>query len=178
MRAECVSFSSPIGTCALAWTSDALVAVHLPEAKAPNTIKTLRERLTQRGFETTSKPATSIPIFVQTAIDCVREQLSGNDADITSIPLDLSNVSPFHRKIYKALQKTHPGQTVSYGELAAKAGSPKAARAVGQAMAKNPWPLVVPCHRVLSSTSKLTGFSAPGGTTTKAKILELESRGQ
>jgi methylated-DNA-[protein]-cysteine S-methyltransferase len=87
----------------------------------------------------------------------------------------LETVSPFFRKVYACANRIPSGSVRTYGELARQAGSPLASRAVGQAMARNPFPLLVPCHRVIGGNRKLVGFSAPGGLHTKARLLELES---
>ncbi len=86
----------------------------------------------------------------------------------------LENVSPFHRKVYNALCKVPAGKTITYAELARRAGSPGAARAVGTAMAKNPFPVVIPCHRVVAGNGKLGGYSGRGGVATKKALLALE----
>ncbi len=86
----------------------------------------------------------------------------------------LEHVPPFHRKVYKALCKVPAGKTVTYAELAKRAGSKGAARAVGTAMAKNPWPIIIPCHRVVAGDGKLGGYSGRGGVATKRALLVLE----
>lgn len=86
----------------------------------------------------------------------------------------LETVPPFHRKVYRKLCKVPAGKTVTYAELARLAGSPGAARAVGQAMAKNPWPIIIPCHRVVAGNGKLGGYSGRGGPATKRALLALE----
>jgi methylated-DNA-[protein]-cysteine S-methyltransferase len=86
----------------------------------------------------------------------------------------MEGVSPFFQRVYAIARTIPAGETLSYAELADRAGSPKAFRAVGQAMAKNPFPVLVPCHRVLAAGGKLGGFSAPGGTATKVRLLDLE----
>jgi len=91
-----------------------------------------------------------------------------------SVDIDLADAPPFHRSVLAACRRVDYGQTVSYGQLARKVGNPRAARAVGQAMARNPLPLVVPCHRVLHSDETLGGFSSPGGLSEKEKMLRLE----
>lgn len=92
----------------------------------------------------------------------------------TVLDILLENVPPFHRKVYMALCKVPPGKVVTYAELARRAGSPRAARAVGTAMAKNPWPVIIPCHRVVAGNGKLGGYSGRGGVATKRQLLELE----
>lgn len=106
------------------------------------------------------------------AVDCYFE--SGQflwDLD----QLDWQDVSPFHRRVLRECYRIAPGTTLSYGELAAKVDSPGAARAVGAAMARNRWPLLIPCHRVVGSSGKLTGYSGVGGIHTKRQLLDLEA---
>ena len=92
------------------------------------------------------------------------------------IPVDFGRVGEFQRRVLEQCRLIPYGCTVSYGELAAKAGSPRAARAVGNCMAANKTPLLVPCHRVVHSGGRLGSFSAPGGTTTKRRLLAMESQ--
>lgn len=104
----------------------------------------------------------------------VSRHMSRGDVDLSVIPVDLQGVSLFHRKVLQALRETKPGEVVTYGELAARVGVPGAARAVGEAMARNPIPLIVPCHRVLASGGGDGGYSALGGLATKFALLRLE----
>ena len=160
-------FETPIGPCGLAWGENGLIGVTLPDATAEAT----RARLLRRYPEALG---TNPPPEVLEAKRRILDLLAGEPADLTGIALDLDRVGDFERRLYQALRAVPPGQTVSYGELAARFGEPNGAQAVGQAMGKNPWPIVVPCHRVVGSNGKLGGFSAPGGTRTKLKILEIE----
>jgi methylated-DNA-[protein]-cysteine S-methyltransferase len=104
----------------------------------------------------------------------MRAHLGGELSHLLDVPFDDAGLPAFHRRVYEALRKVRPGETVGYGELAALAGSPGAARAVGQAVGKNPLPIVVPCHRVLASGGKPGGFSAHGGVGTKLRMLAIE----
>ena len=81
---------------------------------------------------------------------------------------------PFHRRVYAVARAIAPGTTLTYREVAARLGEPDAARAVGQALARNPIPIIVPCHRVVACGGKPGGFSAPGGIVTKFRLLDLE----
>lgn len=104
--------------------------------------------------------------------ECLERYVRGERVEWPRVPLALHDKTPFQQRVYTTLRDTvHYGETISYGELAARAGSPKACRAIGTAMARNPWPVLVPCHRVLSS-SGLGGFSA--GLDIKRLLLELE----
>jgi methylated-DNA-[protein]-cysteine S-methyltransferase len=100
--------------------------------------------------------------------------LNGTPQDYVEVALDFARIPPFHQRVFTALREVPSGRTVTYAELAALAGSPKGMRAVGQAMARNPWPIVVPCHRVLAGAGKMGGFSAYGGIATKARLLADE----
>ena len=93
------------------------------------------------------------------------------------MPLDLDGVPEFHRRVYDVARAIPPGETRSYGEVAAALGEPGAAQAVGRALGRNPVPIVVPCHRVLAADGRLHGFSAPGGIETKRRMLALEGAG-
>ena len=90
------------------------------------------------------------------------------------MPLDLESVPAFHRRVYEVARTIKPGTTLSYGEVASRVGEPDAARAVGQALGRNPIPIIVPCHRVLAAHGGTGGFSAPGGTATKLRLLAIE----
>ena len=114
------------------------------------------------------------PDFVREAAKALELHFAGRTQDFTRVPLDYTGLPPFHARVYEASRKVKSGTTVSYGELATRAGSPGASRAVGQAMARNPFFVVVPCHRVAASAKKLGGFSAPGGAVTKRRMLEIE----
>jgi len=114
------------------------------------------------------------PPFVQHAIEGIIALLEGEARDLSDVPLDLDDVPEFHRKVYDAARTIKPGTTLSYGEIAARLGEPDSARAVGQALGRNPIPIIVPCHRVLAADGGTGGFSAPGGTSTKLRLLVIE----
>lgn len=99
----------------------------------------------------------------------------GEQADLDSLPLDLTHLTEFGRSVTEACRAVRWGQTSTYKQLAVAAGSPGASRAVGSVMAHNRFPLIVPCHRITGSSGKLTGFSAPGGIRTKQALLDWES---
>jgi methylated-DNA-[protein]-cysteine S-methyltransferase len=104
----------------------------------------------------------------------IERYFAGKSVDFTPLALDLAGVSDFHRRIYDAARAIGWGETATYGELAQRVGAPGAARAVGQAMGRNPVPIIIPCHRVLASGRKIGGFSAFGGAVTKSRLLALE----
>jgi methylated-DNA-[protein]-cysteine S-methyltransferase len=114
------------------------------------------------------------PPEVAHAIDGITALLRGEPVDLLDVVLDMDGVPEFHRRVYELTRQILPGETKTYGELAMALGEPGAARAVGQALGRNPFPIVVPCHRVLAAGGKSGGFSAPGGVTTKMRLLEIE----
>lgn len=163
-------FQTPIGPCGIAWNKAAITNVQLPAQDE----KSLRKRLEEFG-----QPGDSDKLaFVAKTIRKIQLHLSGTPQTFKDVRIDLSSVPQFHQKVYKELQKIPAGSITTYGDLAGLAGSPLASRAVGQAMAKNPFPLIIPCHRVLSAQGKLGGFSSFGGPETKVQLLEIESDGQ
>lgn len=140
----------------------------LPEHTTPQT----RARVVRR-FPNISESAP--PPFVSHAIDGIVALLEGEPRDLTDVPLDFDNAVPeFHRRVYDVTRTIKPGTTLSYGEVAARVGEPGASRAVGQALGRNPIPIIVPCHRVLAANGGTGGFSAPGGTGTKLQLLAIE----
>jgi methylated-DNA-[protein]-cysteine S-methyltransferase len=115
------------------------------------------------------------PRVMRDLIEKLRLMAAGEPVIFHDVKIDDGHLTPFGRRIVAACRRIPWGRTSSYGELAAAAGSPGAARAVGQVMAKNRYPLVVPCHRVLGAGGKIGGFSAPGRLNTKRRLLEMES---
>ena len=160
-------FETPIGTCALAWGGRGLVGASLPAANAEAT----RARMLRhfRGVGERMPPAD-----VERVIERVRALLRGGTDDLADVALDMAGVPVFHQRVYEAARRIGPGTTLTYGEVALELGEPHAAREVGQALGANPFPIIVPCHRVLAAGSRAGGFSAPGGTRTKLKLLEIE----
>jgi methylated-DNA-[protein]-cysteine S-methyltransferase len=112
---------------------------------------------------------------VSEIIDRIMRHLSGDVQDFSDVPYDFSRVPDFMRAVLRATLAVKPGQTASYGDLAAAIGQPlSVCRAVGSALGGNPWPLLIPCHRIVAATGKMTGFSGPGGVATKVRLLALE----
>jgi methylated-DNA-[protein]-cysteine S-methyltransferase len=161
-------FETAIGHCGIAWSERGIAAVRLPEKNDAAT----RASLTRRcpGAEEQAPPPP-----VQHAIDGIVALLSGELRDLSAVVLDMDRVPQFHRRVYEIARTIAPGDTLSYGDIAARLGEPGAARDVGQALGRNPFPIVVPCHRVVAAGGKLGGFSAPGATATKRRLLAIES---
>lgn len=164
-------FDTEIGRCAIAWRGEAVCGFAIPAASDAETADSLRRRI--GGAEPAEPPA-----VIGEAIRAVRRLLAGESTDLSFIPVDLAATPDFERRVYAALRGVAPGATITYGELAERAGSPGAARAVGMAMARNPVPVIIPCHRVLAGARRSGGFSAPGGVATKFKLLQIEQAGR
>ncbi|HYV56949.1 MAG TPA: methylated-DNA--[protein]-cysteine S-methyltransferase [Candidatus Nitrosopolaris sp.] len=166
-KEEFALFDTTIGRCGIAWSGAGIVGVQLPEASEGAT----RSRVLRRFPEARETPP---PADVQRAVDDITALLRGEARDLSGIVLDMERVSPFHRRVYEAARTVPAGATLSYGDVAARLGAPGAARAVGQALGRNPFAIVVPCHRVLAAGGRTGGFSASGGIATKLRMLSIE----
>ncbi len=155
---DSTSFETAIGRCAIGWTRRGVARVRL---------------LSAGHLGASADP----PPSVRSAIEGIASLLAGRRVDLAGVPVDLSRAEPFDRRVYALAREIAPGETRSYGELARRLGETDA-RAVGVALARNPVPLVVPCHRVVAADGGLGGFSAPGGVATKRRLLEIEGAGQ
>jgi methylated-DNA-[protein]-cysteine S-methyltransferase len=160
-------FPTAIGRCGIAWAGASILATHLPEASDEATLMRLAQRA---GVSREGNP----PREVRTAIDAIIALLEGARVDLGFIACDFGRIDPFSARVYQATRAIPPGETLTYGEIAAGLGDKRLAQAVGQALGRNPWPIIVPCHRVLGASGRLTGFSANGGTATKLKMLAIE----
>ena len=161
-------FDTAIGRCGVAWSDRGLVGVQLPEDSETET----RERMLQR-FPAAAE--TAPPPQVQLAVERIVALLKGEASDLSDVALDMEGVAPFHRRVYEVARTIPPGRTLAYGDVAARLGAGRAARAVGQALGRNPFPIIVPCHRVVAAGGKIGGFSAHGGTATKRRMLAIEA---
>lgn len=156
-------FDTALGRCGVAWSEHGVTRVALPDA----TDQALRARLA---------PAVEAPPSAAIAgvIAQITSHVRGAPGALEIIVLDMTGVPAFYREVYAAAREIPSGQTVSYGALATRLGKPGGARAIGQAMGRNPFPIVVPCHRVLAARQAAGGFSAHGGVATKARLLAAE----
>lgn len=160
-------FDTAIGVCGVVWNEIGLTGTALPD----RTAEALRDRLTQRWPQAVEAQPWGAGAE---AVAAIRALMADGRTDLTGLVLDETGLTDFLKRVYDAARAVPPGQTRTYGQIAAAAGAPGEARAVGQAMGKNPWPIVVPCHRVMGADGKLTGFSAPGGVDTKLRLLSIE----
>lgn len=160
-------FETAIGACGIVWNARGVRGLQLPDHDA----SALRVRLRRRFPDAREAiPASD----VKSAIDRVTALLRGERADLRTLSLDMSGVPEFERDVYVAARDIPPGATLTYGEIARRIGRPTAAREVGVALGRNPFPIIVPCHRVVAANGKTGGFSAVGGVKTKLKLLAIE----
>jgi methylated-DNA-[protein]-cysteine S-methyltransferase len=161
-------FETALGLCGVAWKDRALVGVQLPEKDREAT----ERRLAAKSKGTPAEP----PAWVAGLIEDICKYCAGEKIDFSAVAVDLHAMDDFRQRLYAALREVAFGQTVTYGELAKQLDLSgwEGARDVGEAMGRNPMPIVIPCHRVLAAGNKPGGFSAYGGTTTKKKLLALE----
>jgi methylated-DNA-[protein]-cysteine S-methyltransferase len=155
-----VTFGTALGRCAVRWSEAGITGVLLPH----------RTGRPGPGIE----EGADVPLFVRSTIDGMAAVMAGEARDLRDVPLDERGIDEFRRAVYAATRRVPPGTTRSYGQIAHAIGRPDAARDVGAALARNPFPIIVPCHRVVAANGALTGFSAPGGLATKRRMLELE----
>jgi methylated-DNA-[protein]-cysteine S-methyltransferase len=160
-------FETEIGTGGIAWGDHGVLGIQLPEQDARNVRTRLRRRFAGAAE---SEPTPEIT----PAIQDMNALLQGEPTDLGYVELDMRRVPEFDRQVYAIARGVPAGETISYGEIATRLGDRRLARDVGQALAHNPFPIVVPCHRVLAAGGKLGGFSARGGVATKQRLLEIE----
>jgi methylated-DNA-[protein]-cysteine S-methyltransferase len=160
-------FDTAIGRCGIVWGAHGICGVQLPMESEEKT----RARIRQSHGELAEA---SPPAEVLSAIDGIVELLAGKPNDLKDVALDLDGVPAFNRGVYDIARTIPPGQTLTYGDIAKRLGGVELSRDVGQALGRNPCPIVVPCHRVLAAGGKPGGFSANGGVVTKLKMLAIE----
>jgi methylated-DNA-[protein]-cysteine S-methyltransferase len=153
-------FETALGTCGLSWSERGITQVLMPGARLPSDVRLADLRASAA--------------MAREAIAQIVALLDGQRRDLREIALDESGLDPFPRAVYAATREIGPGETATYGAIARAIGDPGSAREVGAALGRNPFPIVVPCHRVLAADGALTGFSAPGGIKTKRRMLEIE----
>jgi len=164
-------FDTPVGRCAVIWNERAICGLHLPgptEAEARARI----ERKHPGAVERSPSP------LAADLVERIARLLRGEAPVLDDVPLDLEAVPAFDRRVYEAARAIPPGATCTYGALAARIGAPHAARAVGGALGRNPFAIVVPCHRVVAAGGRVGGFSASGGARMKVRLLHLERGGR
>lgn len=159
-------FPTALGTCAIAWNGVGLTGVWLPDADAG----ALRRKVVRRcaGAEETVPTGAAADV-----VAAITRLLRGERVDLSAVALDSSGIDAFDRRVYEVTRTIAAGSVMTYGDVAARVGGDATARAVGQSLGRNAMPIVVPCHRVVASDG-LGGFSAPGGASTKRRMLAIE----
>jgi methylated-DNA-[protein]-cysteine S-methyltransferase len=165
VQARYCLFDTAIGFCGLAWNERGVIRLRLPEAARARTEKRLSARAAK---------AETAPPEIDRLIADIQSYMTGRSTDFSAVTLDLTRIGAFEQDVYAAARRIPFGRTMSYGELAQQIGMPDAPREVGQALARNPIPIIVPCHRILAKGHRIGGFSAPGGIFTKQQLLALE----
>jgi methylated-DNA-[protein]-cysteine S-methyltransferase len=158
-------FDTAIGCCAIAWTAAGISEVELPDGGGGDR---LRAKLIERYDE--AEP----PDVVAETVAGIVALLAGERVEFTELVLDRAGVPEFNQRVYDLTRRIPAGSTLCYGDIAVRLGQPGSARAVGRALGDNPYPIVVPCHRVLAADGTMHGFSAPGGVATKRRMLQIE----
>ena len=160
-------FDTAIGCCGIVWSERGVAGVQLPGTDGRAT----RARVVRRYPAAREAVPTD---EIQRAIDGIVSLLAGEPRDLSRVALDTEGLSDFQRRVYAVARTIPAGSTMAYGEIARRLGDPALARDVGHALGQNPYPIIVPCHRVLAAGGKAGGFSAPGGVTTKLRLLSIE----
>ena len=161
-------FETEAGFCAIGWSAAGIARFQLPDRDAATAERHMLRRLPAAHRD-------APPPEIAAVIAAAQRYFAGETVDFSDVAVDLDGQDEFFRRIYAATRAVGYGQTTTYGTLAKELGAgPEVARDVGQAMAKNPVPLIIPCHRVLAAGGKVGGFSAPGGADSKVKMLALE----
>ncbi len=162
------TFLTANGECSIAWNDNGIANLLLPTNYPPDIGRWRMRRVPEARRDTPDERVTAV-------IDAATRYFDGEFVDFSDVPVDLSGQSEFFTRIYQALRLVKYGETTTYGALALDLGAgPEMARDVGVAMATNPVPLIIPCHRVLAAGGKIGGFSAPGGSNSKIRMLRLE----
>jgi len=160
-------FDTAIGRCAIVWSARGIAGVGFPEGSEQAT----RKRILRRHR---SASEASPPRHVQAVIDDVVALLAGEPRDLGRVAIDTDGLPEFNRRVYEIARAVPPGATLSYGDVAERLGDRNLAREVGEALSQNPFPIIVPCHRVLAAGGRVGGFSAYGGIRTKLRLLSIE----
>jgi methylated-DNA-[protein]-cysteine S-methyltransferase len=161
-------FKTASGFCGIAWSEVGITRFQLPTDDAAATERLLLRRMSNAKAVEPTRDIAGV-------IETVRRYFEGGKVDFSDLNLDLDGQDNLFKQIYALARRLEWGQTTTYGALAKEIDAdPRLARDVGQAMARNPIPLIIPCHRVLAAGGKVGGFSAPGGSASKIRMLQLE----
>jgi methylated-DNA-[protein]-cysteine S-methyltransferase len=160
-------FDTPIDCCGIVWNGRGIAGVQLPETDR----RAVRNRIVRR-FPGACEAVP--PADVQRVVYDIVALLNGEPRDLDYAKIDTAALPDFHRRVYDVARTIPAGATLSYGEIAERLGDRLLAREVGEALGQNPFPIIVPCHRVLAVGGKMGGFSARGGVRTKLRLLSID----
>jgi methylated-DNA-[protein]-cysteine S-methyltransferase len=163
-------FDTAIGRCAIAWGHAGIVGVQLPEAREIET----RKRLFQLYPEARE---TRPPLNAEAAIEGIVALLRGEIFEFPDVTLDMTGIHVFDQRVYQIARRIPRGETLTYNEIAARMGTPSAVRSVAHAIARNPFVIIVPCHRVLEAGGYADKISPYGGTISKRRLLSIDGAG-
>lgn len=161
-------FDTALGRCGLAWRDVGLITTSFPELDDEKTKSRLRRRAPE------AQEILASPVNIEKLIADIRALFDGEAINLAGTKLDLAGISEFDQAVFALSLDIKPGETKTYGDLARALGDVSLSRRVGQSLGRNPLPIVVPCHRIVGAGGAMTGFSAPGGTETKRKLLKIE----
>ena len=167
-------FETALGPVGLGYNDADILLAQLPEADDGATASRLRRQAASLAADKVDVVEGDLEGPGKTAAEAITALFEGESIDLSEISVDLTACSTFHQQIYHLTRTIGPGETMTYGEIAAAVGQPGAAQAVGRAMGMNPIPIIVPCHRVVGANGKMIGFSATGGVETKRRMLLIE----
>lgn len=163
-------FDTAVGRCGIAWGEAGVLGVQLPEAREIET----RRRLFQLFPDARElRP----PPEIQSAIEGIATLLRGKAADLSEILLDMTGIAPFNVRVYEFTRTIPRGETMTYGEVASRLRASGAVHSVAQAISKNPFMIIIPCHRVLEAGGYADRISAHGGSISKRRLLSIEGAG-
>lgn len=160
-------FDSGIGRCGIAWGDHGVLSVHLPETRE---IETRRRVLRQFPDAREMRPTLNTEIAIEGIVSLLR----GQPSNLADVVLDMHGIIPFHQRVYEYVRTIPRGETMTFAELANRLRVAGAVHAVGQAITRNPFTIIIPCHRVLAAPGEADGFCAHGGVVSKRRLLSLE----
>src|ERR1700709_1458627 len=160
-------FDTMIGRCGIAWGEQGVLGVQLPEARE---IETRGRMLRQYPGARELRP----PVGAEIAIEGIAAALRGDAAELADITLDMTGIHAFNQRVYEVTRAIPRGETRTYGEIAAKLGASGAVHSVAQAISRNPFMIIIPCHRVLEAGSYADKISPKGGAISKRRLLSIE----
>ncbi len=166
-------FDTALGRCGVAWGDAGVISVSFPEKDDVATCDRLARRAKRLGYEAAGV-ARALPEKIARLVKDITALFEGGPCDFHYAELDREGIADFDRALYELTFAIAPGEIKTYGELARALGDVSLSRRVGQSLGRNPFPIIVPCHRVVGASGAMTGFSAPGGTDIKRRLLKIE----